>query len=157
MIALQKPAPSDMRFLIAALRLDTDFERIGELVVNIAERVAWLAASPMHRPNLELAPMASTVQTLLFDALWSLDHSDTEAARQILARNATVDKLFAANFDVLAKAIQRAPVYIECAIRLLFIAKHLERIADHATHIAEMVIYIVDGKDVRRRVAVASI
>jgi phosphate transport system protein len=151
MIALRQPAASDLRFLIAALKLDTDLERIGDLMVNIAERVAWLCVSPLSTPRLDLYPMAEAVQALLRDALAALDRGDTESAEQILNRDATVDKLFAAAFDVLVSAIQAEPAHIERAIRLLFIAKHLERIADHVTNIAEMVVFMVHGKDVRHR------
>ncbi len=151
MIALRQPAASDLRFLIAALKLDTDLERIGDLTVNIAERVAWLAQSSLSSPSLDLTPMSEAVQTLLRDALVALNESDAQAARQLLERDVTVDQIFASSFDVLVSAIQAEPAHIERAMRLLFIAKHLERIADHVTNIAEMVVYMVDGKDVRHR------
>jgi phosphate transport system protein len=151
MIALRQPAASDLRFLFGALKIDTDLERIGDLVVNIAERVHWLAASPLHQPALDLSPLAATVQELLRDTLDSFVRSDPASAQQVLQRDAPIDRLFADIFDRLVVAIKSDPASIERAMRLLFIAKHLERIADHATNIAEMVVYMVHGKDVRHR------
>lgn len=151
MIALRQPAASDLRFLFGAMKIDTDLERIGDLVVNIAERVRWLAASQLRQPVLDLLPLASTVQDLLRDTLNAFGDSDAAAAQQILQRDAPIDRQFAAIFDTLVDAIQSDPSSIERAMRLLFIAKHLERIADHATNIAEMVVYMVHGKDVRHR------
>jgi phosphate transport system protein len=151
MIALRQPAASDLRFLITALKLDTDLERIGDLTVNIAERVAWLARSSLSSPSLDLTPMSEAVQALLRDALVAFNEGDTKAAQQLLERDVTVDQIFATSFDVLVHAIQAEPANVERAMRLLFIGKHLERIADHVTNIAELVIYMVDGKDVRHR------
>jgi phosphate transport system protein len=151
LIALRQPAASDLRLIFAALKIDTDLERIGDLIVNIAERVAWLIDSPLSTPGLNLVPMAEAVQALLRDALVALEAGDTGASQQILHRDAKIDELFATTFDTLVRAIQTEQAHIERAIRLLFIAKHLERIADHVTNVAEMVVYMVQGIDVRHR------
>ena len=150
-IALRQPAASDLRFLFSALKIVTDLERIGDLVVNIAERVKWLISSPLRQPELDLDPMARAVQALLTDTLDAMEKGNTKAAQEILQRDAPIDQLFAATFNTLSGMIQNEPACIERALRLLFIAKHLERIADHATNIAEMVVYMIHGKDVRHR------
>ena len=93
--------------------------------------------------------MAAAVQALLIDTLETMEQGNTQAAEKILQRDAPIDQLFAATFDTLSAAIRDEPACTERAMRLLFIAKHLERIADHATNIAEMVVYMVQGKDVR--------
>ncbi len=148
-IALRQPAASDLRFLFSALKIVTDLERIGDLVVNIAERVKWLLSSTLHQPALDLDPMAEAVQQLLADTLQAMESGNTQAAEDILQRDAPIDRLFAATFNTLSEVIRNEPACIERAMRLLFIAKHLERIADHATNIAEMIVYMVHGKDVR--------
>ena len=150
-IALRQPAASDLRFLFGILKIVTDLERIGDLVVKIAERVVWLIGSPLRQPELDLLPMGQAVQQLLADTLWAMENSNPEAAQELVQRDAPIDRLFAATFNTLSGVIQNEPSCIERALRLLFIAKHLERIADHATNIAEMVVYMVQGKDVRHR------
>ncbi len=155
MIVLRQPVASDVRFLVAALKIITDLERIGDLAVNIAKRAAVLAASPKLNPPIDLSGMAANAEAMLKDSLDAFVRGDADSAEQILARDDLIDAAFRDVFATLLARMKHDPGDIDRAIGLLFIAKHLERIADHSTNIAEMVIYLVKGKDVRHKFSVA--
>ncbi len=154
LIALRQPVGSDVRLLVASLKIITDLERIGDMAVNIAERAEVLARSPKLNPPLDLTGMASKTQEMLRDSLDSYVHGDAAKAEEILVRDDMIDAAFRDVFATLIAHMKRDPENVERAVGLLFIAKHLERIADHSTNIAEMVIYLVNGKDVRHRFSV---
>jgi phosphate transport system protein len=156
LLALRQPAASDLRFITAALKITTDLERIGDLAVNIAERAEDLARSAVMVPSMDLARMAEASQRMLKDSLDALVHGDAEMAQSVLERDQIVDDQFVEAFRALIEAMKRDPQTVDRAIGLVFIAKHLERIADHATNIAEMVVYLVKGKDVRHKFSVES-
>ena len=151
LIVLRQPAASDLRFIVAALKIITDLERVGDLAVNIAERAEALAKLPVAIPSLDLHAMAKETQRMLKDSLDAFVRGDTAVAEEILARDDIIDTYFRDIFATLVAAMKKDPSHIDRALSLLFIAKHLERIADHSTNIAEMVIFLVRGQDVRHK------
>ena len=154
LLALRQPAASDLRFIAAALKINTDLERMGDLAVNIAERAEAMARSPQMLPSMDLSRMAASVQSMLRDSLDAFVHGDAVNAEQVLERDNEVDEAFVQAFRTLVGSMQQDPATVERAISLVFIAKHLERIADHSTNIAEQVVFLVKGKDVRHKFSV---
>jgi phosphate transport system protein len=148
-IALRQPAASDLRHITAALKITTDLERMGDLAVNIAERVEELNLEPQLKPYIDLPRMVDEVQTMIKRALDSFVSGDTEVARQVLVSDEAVDNLNEQIFRELLTFMLGDTKTINRATRLIFISKYLERIADHATNVAEEVIYAVQGRDVR--------
>jgi phosphate transport system protein len=149
-----QPVASDLRFLVAVMKLVTDLERMGDLTVNIAERAVDLARAPKLDPPLDLTPMGAMVQEMLKDGLDAFIRRDAAAAQAVLVRDDVVDTAFRDIFTTLLAHMKRDPGNVERAVGLLFVAKHLERIADHATNIAEQVLYLTSGKDVRHKSSV---
>lgn len=149
LLALRQPAASDLRFITLALKVVTDLERIGDLAVNVAERAAQLNAKPPLKPYIDIPRMASIAQGMLKDALDAFVAGDATRARAVLERDNEVDDLYHAIFRELLGFMVEDPQTTERAMAVLFVAKHLERIADHATNVAEMVIFFVEGRDVR--------
>lgn len=148
-IALRQPAASDLRHITAALKITTDLERMGDLAVNIAERVEELNQEPQLKPYIDLPRMVEEVQSMIKRALDSFVSGDTEVARQVLAADQKVDDLNEQIFRELLTFMLGDTKTINRATRLIFISKYLERIADHATNVAEEVIYAIQGRDVR--------
>jgi phosphate transport system protein len=149
-----QPAASDLRFIVAALKITTDLERLGDLAVNIAKRAVVLARLPKLSPPIDLTAMATVVQSMLRGALDAFVRRDAVAAESILAQDDTVDAAFRDVSATLVARMKKDPEDVERAVGLLFIAKSLERIADHATNIAEDVIFLAEGRDVRHRSSV---
>ena len=149
LLALRQPAASDLRFITLALKVVTDLERVGDLAVNIGERAAELNALPQLKPYIDLPRMSQAAQAMLKDALDSFVAADTAKARDVLRRDNEVDELYHQLFRELLAYMIADPTAIQRAAAILFICKHLERIADHATNLAEMVIFYVEGRDVR--------
>jgi phosphate transport system protein len=156
MIVQWQPAASDLRFIVAALKISTDLERIGDLTVNIARRAAVLALQPKLSPPLDLSPMGTIVQSMLRGALDAFVNRDAPAAMAILSQDDVVDTMFRDLSATCVARMKRDPNDVERALGLLFISKSLERIADHATNVAEQVVYLAEGKDVRHRASVQS-
>jgi phosphate transport system protein len=154
MIVQWQPAASDLRFVVAVLKISTDLERLGDLAVNIAERAVVLAQQPKLSPPVDLTSMAGTVQAMLEGALDAFVRRDTTAAQAILRQDDEVDAAFRDMSIMLVERMKSDPSDVERAVALLFIAKSLERIADHATNIAEDVIFLAEGKDVRHHSSV---
>ena len=148
-LALRQPVGSDLRFLTTAFKIVTDLERVGDLCVNTAERVLELNMEPQLKPYIDLPKMASMVSAILHKALDAYVAGDVEKAEQVLAAEQGVDDLNVQIFRELVSFMIEDPRTITRAMRLIFIAKYLERIADHATNIAEQVIFMVKGSDVR--------
>jgi phosphate transport system protein len=154
LLALRQPAGSDLRFICAALKIVPDLERMGELAVNIAERADALGRAPQLLPQLDLSRMTDAARGMLKDSLDAFVDGDALKAQQVLERDQIVDDLFVEAFRALIDSMKGDPATVERAVGLIFIAKHLERIADHSTNIAEMVVYLVQGKDVRHKFSV---
>lgn len=148
-LALFQPAARDLRFVTTCLKIVTDLERQGDQAVNIAERAMELAQEPPLKPYIDLPRMALRARKMLAQALDAFVRGDAVAARSILKQDVEVDALNTQLFRELLTYMIENPQNIVRGTRLLFIAKYLERIADHATNIAEQVIYREEGLDVR--------
>jgi phosphate transport system protein len=149
LLALQQPMASDLRLITAAMKINADLERIGDQAVNIAENAARILTHPPLKPLIDLPRMAEIAQRMTRDSLDAFVRRDPELARNILARDDEVDQLKDQVFRVLLTYMMADPATIERALGLILISRNLERIADHATNIAEDVIFVVEAKDVR--------
>jgi len=148
-IALRQPAARDLRFITLALKVSTDLERIGDCCVNLAERTLELNEEPQLKPYIDLPKMAEAAEGMISDALEAFLRGDAELAAQVTGRDDLIDELNSQVFRELLTFMMEDPRTITRATRLIFVGKYLERIADHATNIAEMVIFMVKGKDIR--------
>ena len=149
LLALQNPMASDLRLITAAMKINADLERIGDQAVNIAENAVKVAAAPPLRPMIDLPRMAELAEAMTRDSLDAFVRRDSDLARDILARDDEVDQLKDQIFRVLLTHMMADPGTIERALGLILVSRNLERIADHATNIAEDVIFVVEAKDVR--------
>ena len=149
LLALQQPMASDLRLITAAMKINADLERIGDQAVNIAEQAVRILAHPPLKPMIDLPRMAQIAEKMTRESLDAFVRKDAKLARAILARDAEVDQLKDQVFRVLLTYMMADPGTIERALGLILVSRHLERIADHATNIAEDVIFVVEAKDVR--------
>jgi phosphate transport system protein len=150
-LAIRQPVASDLRFITTALKIVTDLERVGDLCVNICERVVELNEEPPLSPVADLTSLADEAISLVHDALDALVARDVEKATALLARDSAIDEHYARIFEGVLDLMARDPASIYRATRVQSIAKYLERIADHATNIAETVVFLVNGTDIRHR------
>lgn len=148
-LALRQPVGSDLRFLATALKIVTDLERVGDLCVNMCERVLELNTEPQLKPYIDLPRMAARVSGILRLSLDAYVSGSVDKAQEVLAGEQAIDDLNVQIFRELVSYMVEDPRTITRAMRLIFIAKYLERISDHATNIAEQVIFMVKGSDVR--------
>ena len=148
-LARRQPVASDLRFVTMALKVVTDLERMGDLGVNICERVMELNEEPPLKPYVEVVNMAEAAQEMLREALDAFVAGDSERAQAIVERDSKVDAYYSAIFRELLTYMMENPRNIFRATRVQSIAKYIERIADHATNLAEMVVFMVRGKDIR--------
>jgi phosphate transport system protein len=153
LLALHQPAAGDLRFITTAMKIVTDLERIGDQAVNIAQRTLELNQEPQLKPYIDLPRMAERAQAMVKDSLDAFVSRDTELARRVCGADSEVDALKEQIFRELLTFMMADPRAIPRAIRLILISRFLERVADHATNIAEMVIYLVEGKMVRHTLA----
>ncbi|MDH4121489.1 MAG: phosphate signaling complex protein PhoU [Deltaproteobacteria bacterium] len=151
-LALHQPVANDLRFVIAVLKLNNDLERMGDLAVNIAERVLFLAKDSPVSIDFDFVAMAQKTQAMVKDAHRALVNRDAALARSVLASDDEVDRLNREVYAQVEAGIKQHPNHIGSMFNLLSVGRHLERIADHATNIAEDVIYMVDGEIVRHGV-----
>jgi phosphate transport system protein len=149
LLALHQPAASDLRFITTGLKITTDLERIGDNAVNICERAIELNTEPQLKPYIDIPRMADIAQTMVKDALDAFMREDTELADEVVARDDEVDQLNYQTYRELLSYMVEDPQTIPRATKILFISKYLERIADHATNIAEMVVYLVKGRSIK--------
>ena len=149
LLALRQPVAKDLRFLTAALKINTDLERIGDLAQHIAERSLSLMHHPLVKPMVDIPNMASLVQSMLLKCLDALVNADEALARSVLAADDEVDKLRDAVYREMVATMQRDPGIVPAAVDLIFVARNLERIGDHATNIAEDLVFLLKGVDVR--------
>lgn len=148
-LALRQPAASDLRLITTALKIVTDLERIGDLTVNIAERVSDLAEAPALGPVGDLQSLAAAAQKQVKRSLEAFVKADPAAAAEVLQGDDLIDALFVKCFNELLALMMEDSRVIRRATHLMSIAKHLERIGDHAMNVAEMVVYMVKGTDIR--------
>ena len=149
LLALRQPAASDLRFIATALKIVTDLERIGDLAVNIAERSIELSEEPPLKPYIDIPRMASAATGMVKEALDAFVKREPRLAIEVLQADAAVDQLNVQLFRELLTYMIEEPKNVSRALRITFIAKYLERVADHATNIAQMVIFMCEGRDVR--------
>ncbi len=149
LLALHQPAASDLRFITTGLKITTDLERIGDNAVNICERALELNEEPQLKPYLDLPRMAEVAQSMVKDSLDAFVRDDTALAEDVIERDDEVDQLNYQMYRELLSYMAEDPKTIGRATRLLFVSKYLERIADHATNIAEMVVFMVKGRTIR--------
>ena len=149
LLALRQPAARDLRFITTAIKINYDLERIGDMAVNICERVLELNEEPQLKPYIDLPTMANTVQLMLKESLDAFVKEDVELALKVTMDDEKVDQLLDQMFRELLTYMMQDMRTISRATRVLFIAKYLERMADHAVNIAELVIFMVEGKIIR--------
>jgi phosphate transport system protein len=149
LLALQAPAARDLRFVTTAMKISTELERMSDISENISERVIELNEEPQLKPYIDIPRMANWTMTMVHESLDAFVRSDAALARKVCADDDFVDNLTHQLFRELLSFMIENPATITRAIRLTFIGKSLERIADHATNIAELVIYMVEGKIIR--------
>ncbi|TVR02925.1 MAG: phosphate transport system regulatory protein PhoU [Deltaproteobacteria bacterium] len=151
LLALHQPVASDLRFVTMAMRLATDLERVGDLAKNVARRAGQLSRREHVVPVSTLPAMGRRVRQMMASALDAFVERDVDLAWDVLRRDDEVDGMHWALLAELERAMMQSPELVPAALRLLFIVKDLERVADHATNIAEGVIFLVHGRDVRHR------
>ncbi len=149
LIALQQPVAADLRLITVAVKINNDLERMGDLAVSIAERAINLMDAPNAEAAIDIPHIASLVQSMVRKALDSFVNRDADLARSVLISDDEVDGLRTAHYQELIGFMEQNPSYISQAFQLLSIVRNLERIADHATNIAEDVLFLVKGIDVR--------
>ncbi len=148
-LALYQPVAGDLRYIIAVLKINHDLERIGDLAVHIAERAISLSEQPQVNIPFKLEEMGEKTQKQLKNVLDAFINMDTELAYRVCAEDKEVDKINKEIFKYVKTTVQQSPHLFEPLLQIMHIARHLERIADHATNIAEDLIYLVHGKIVR--------
>jgi len=152
LIALHQPAASDLRFIISAIKINSDLERIGDLAINIAQCAQDLLKEAPLKPLIDIPRMADIAQKMVKDAIDAFVNKNSVLARDVCMRDDSVDDLNDQIFRELLTYMMQDSKNINRAIELILVARHLERIADHATNIGEDVYYIVEGKDIRHHV-----
>lgn len=148
-LARRQPVASDLRFITATLKLVTDLERIGDLCVNMCERVVELAEDTTYPTQGPLPRIGEAAQAMLHDALDAFVAGDAAKAEQVVERDNVVDAYYAQLFPELVAHMMSDPTVVFRSTRMLSIGKYIERIADHATNIGELVVFMVRGLDVR--------
>ena len=149
LIALRQPMATDLRFITMAMKITTDLERMGDFAVNIAERALELNEEPVLKPYIDIPKMREIAQGMIRDALNAFVKKDKHLAMDVIMRDDQVDDLKRDVLQELALFMAQDPTTVSRAMKVSFVAQYLERVADHATNIAEMVIYLVDGKIIR--------
>ena len=149
LLALHQPMAVDLRVIVAAFKINSDLERVGDLAVNVAEAAERYVTHAPVKPLIDLPRMAEMARQMLHDALDAFVSRDAEAAQRVLTRDDVLDGLKNQIFRELLTYMLGDPRKIEPGIDLILVSRHLERVGDHATNIAEDVIFIVEARDVR--------
>jgi phosphate transport system protein len=149
LLATQQVVAADLRLVVAALKINTDLERMGDLSVHIAERAISLLSEPVIKPMVDIHHMSSLVESMVRKSLDAFVANDADMARSVLASDDAVDSLRTASYHELVSFMEKDPQHIPQALDLIGITRSLERIADHSTNIAEDVLFLVKGVDVR--------
>ena len=148
-LALHQPVAADLRYIIAVLKINQDLERIGDLAVHIAERGLFLCGQPPINIPFRLGEMADKTQAMLKKVLDAFVNLNDMAAHEVCAADSDIDAINRDIFQQVKKAVMQNPALFEPLLQVLHIARHLERIADHATNIGEDLIYLIEGRIVR--------
>lgn len=152
LIALHQPAARDLRFLVTAMKINSDLERIADQAVNISERALDLLKQEPLKPLIDIPRMAEITQSMVKDSIDAFLNQNPELARDVCCRDDDVDELNDQIFRELLTYMMEDTKNIPRALDLILVARHLERIADHATNIGEEVYYIIKGKDIRHHI-----
>lgn len=151
MLAKRQPLASDLRMITLAMKMVTDLERIGDLAVNISERTMALGSAPRPATAEKIQCMATLAQSMIRDAIDAFVSRDVSLARNVFDRDQEVDDLYREVTRDVQSTMHDEPAYVQRGVHLSAVAKFLERIADHGTNLAELVIFLVEGKDVRHK------
>ena len=149
LFALHQPMATDLRAIVSAVKINTDLERVGDLAVNIAEAAKRYATHPPVKKLIDIPQMGDIAQEMLHDALDAFVRRDTVLAQAVLNEDDRLDSLKTQIFRELLEYMLKDPATVEPALDLILVSRHLERIGDHATNIAEDVIFMVSALDVR--------
>ena len=149
LLALQQPMARDLRLITAAIKINTDLERMGDLAVNIVQRSVELIKLPEAKPLIDIPAMAKLTEGMVRKSLDAFVQRDADLARTVLLSDDNVDRLRTSIYRELIDLMQQDPAIIPQGVDLILISRHLERIADHATNIAEDTLFLVKGIDVR--------
>jgi len=152
LLALYQPAARDLRFITTAMKISTELERMSDLAENVCERTIELNEEPQLKPYIDIPRMAEMALKMVWEALDAFVKGDSSLARKVLKDDDAVDALTKQLFRELLSFMLENPQTITRAIRLSFISKYIERIADHATNVAELVVYLVEGKIIRHTI-----
>lgn len=155
-LALEQPVASDLRFLATVLKIVRDVERIGDIAVNSAERTREILTEPELKPLVDLPVMSRLAQESLRKSLDAFVNGDVEQAEQVIRDDTRLDYMYEQILRELLTYMLEDPHTISRCVKLMFIAKGLERVGDHASNIAEMVVFLVRGKDIRHGTSVDS-
>ncbi|HEX4999699.1 MAG TPA: phosphate signaling complex protein PhoU [Terriglobia bacterium] len=150
LLTLQQPFATDLRFVMAIMKNNNDLERMGDRAASIALRVISMLAQPAPGSNIDVAGMSDAMEGMIRDAMEAFVRRDEHLAREVLARDDAVDRRRDAIFSSVIAEIQRRPELLQRGIDLILVSRNFERIADHATNIAENVLFLVLGKDNQR-------
>ena len=148
LLATQNPVAADLRLVVAALKINTDLERMGDLSVHIAQRALSLLTEPVIKPMVDIRHMSALVESMVRKSMDAFVSNDADMARSVLASDDAVDSLRTASYHELVSFMEKEPRNISQALDLIGITRSLERIADHSTNIAEGVLFLVKGIDV---------
>jgi len=149
LLARHQPMARDLRLLTSAIKINNDLERMGDLAVNIVERALALRPEPVRQPLIDIPRMAQLTQSMVRKSLDAFVRGDSELARSVLLSDDAVDDLRDSTYEELVRFMQEDPVNVRPGVNLMFVARSLERLADHATNIAEDVLFLVQGVEVR--------
>ncbi len=149
LIALHQPMARDLRFLTTAMKITTELERMSDMAENICERALELNQEPQLKPYIDLPRMAHWAQRMVKESLDAFVNHDSALARKVCADDDAIDNLTKQIFRELLSYMLEDPQTVTRAIRVSFVSKYIERVADHATNVAEMVVYMVEGKIIR--------
>jgi len=151
LIALRQPKAFDLRFIVVAMKIATELERIGDQAVSIAHRARDLAKEPPVKPLVDIPQMATLVQKMTHDALDAFVYAKPDLAREVIARDNDVDKLHEQVRRELTSFMVEDPHTITRSLNLMTVARKLERIGDHATNLAEDIVYLYEARDIRHQ------
>jgi phosphate transport system protein len=149
LLSLRQPLAADLRFITSTMKINSDLERIGDQAVNIAQRALSIVSQPELKPLVDIPLMADIVKKMVKDALDAFVRRNTDLARDVVLRDDEVDQYRDLVFRELVPLMAKNPACIQLALDLILVSRNLERIADHATNVAEDVIYMVLGRDIR--------
>ncbi len=149
LLALEQPVATDLRLITSAIKINNDLERMGDLACNVAERAVCLMREPKVNALIDIPYMANLVESMVRKCLDAFVKKDADLARSVLVSDDAVDDLRTGIYKELIRYMEENPERIHQGLDLIFVARNLERIGDHATNIAEDVLFLVDGVDVR--------